>query len=189
MAALFFTSKNKELEMAVNLTKKITLLKDAEEGKGFVFADGDETGTGKPFIVNLMPHDQMFFNKSYSKCTSVKFKRGRRDEVLDEDKFEKIMVNFYVRGWSNFTVKILRKYLAFNPADGLKETDQVDFTPENLSFLWSHSLEFRRQVNDLVMDPEQFNEDEQIRAGLNENFTNTSKRSAATASPQKNSAK
>ena len=70
--------------MAISLKENITLLKDQSEGKAFEFADGDETGTGKPFIVYLKPHDQMHFNKSYSKCTTVKFKRGRREEVLLE---------------------------------------------------------------------------------------------------------
>jgi hypothetical protein len=56
----------------------------------------------------------MYFNKAYSKCTTVKFKRGRRDEVLDEERFENLMVKFYVRGWKNLTVKTLRKFLAFS---------------------------------------------------------------------------
>ena len=39
--------------MAIKLNEKLTLLKDSEEGKPFVFADGEETGNGKDFILFL----------------------------------------------------------------------------------------------------------------------------------------
>ena len=108
--------------------------------------------------------------------------------MLDEERFENLMVKFYVRGWKNLTVKTLRKFLAFSGADNLNDTDQVDFTEENLTYLWSHSLEFRRQVNDIVMDTVQFNSDNSQEAGLDENFTSTSKPSAARGSQKKSSA-
>ena len=174
--------------MALNLLTDIKLQKDATtEGKGFVFLDGDETGTGNPFVVFLMAHDQQKLNKASKAATVVKFKRGRREEDIDDEKFDSIMVPFYVRGWKGFSVKALRKYLVFQAEGHVAESTEVEYSKEHLLHLWKHSLQFRTQVNDIVFNPDLFQDDEELEAGLDENFTSTSKPKAVKDSPRKSS--
>ena len=163
---------------------------DAGEGsRGFECLDKGENGGKIPFVVHLRPHDQREWQKTYNQCTYIGFnkKSRRREDMLNEEKFNKRMNALMILGWDGLTVVGLRMLMPFKASQKLKDDTIIDYSMDNAHMLMEHSLRFAAWVNDQVMRVEEFYDERQEVA--EENFSPTSQPKQKESSPKKASEK
>lgn len=109
------------------------------------------------FKVRLNAVTREVSRKITKTATVSKFEPGSRTPVssIDEDIFSTEFARAAIAGWSGLTLEGLSNLIVMGDITG-KETEEVEFSLENATYLIKHSNIFESYVNSVVFNVQSF---------------------------------
>lgn len=103
------------------------------------------------FKVNLsfLPREEAV--KIRKKSTATSYKKGRLEEVVNDDLFLQLYTKATVKGWSGLTLEYLER-LAPIDVSGMDLTSTLEFSDENALMLMQSSSDFDSFVSDTATE-------------------------------------
>ena len=96
--------------------------------------------------------------KLRGRCVSQVFNRKTRsyEEQMDDDKFVTEYTKAVIKGWKGFKLGYAKHLLLLGDLNEEQESQELEFTQENVEVLMKHSGDFDTWVTEMVGDLENF---------------------------------